>query len=143
VEGRIRTFHNMRHTALTNFAPTGASPIAVMSTAEHRPMQTTKGYLHLAGVVIVGAGIVGHGTHSAGGVAVMVLSGLCLYGLDLWHHPGLWNEVAGVFVAAKLLVVFAMLLASDLAGVLFWLVLVASAVVSHAPRVVRHRRILG
>jgi integrase len=51
VEGRIRTFHDMRHTALTNLAATGASPIAIMATAAHRSMQTTKGYLHLAGVV--------------------------------------------------------------------------------------------
>ena len=41
----------MRRTALTNLAATGASPIAVMATAGHRSMQTTKGYLHLAGVV--------------------------------------------------------------------------------------------
>ena len=41
----------MRHTALTNIAATGASPIAVMATAGHRTMQTTKQYLHLAGVV--------------------------------------------------------------------------------------------
>ena len=41
----------MRHTALTNLAATGASPIAVMATAGHRSMQTTKQYLHLAGVV--------------------------------------------------------------------------------------------
>src|SRR5436190_24366890 len=51
VEGQVRTFHDMRHTALTNLAATGASPIAVMATAGHRSMQTTKGYLHLAGVV--------------------------------------------------------------------------------------------
>jgi integrase/recombinase XerD len=46
----IRPFHDMRHTALTNLAATGASPIAVMATAGHRSMQTTKRYLHLAGV---------------------------------------------------------------------------------------------
>jgi len=51
VEGKIRAFHDMRHTALTNLAATGASPIAVMATAGHRSIQTTKGYLHLAGVV--------------------------------------------------------------------------------------------
>jgi integrase len=51
VEGRIRSFHDMRHTALTNLAATGASPVAIMATAGHRSMQTTKGYLHLAGVV--------------------------------------------------------------------------------------------
>lgn len=51
VEGHVRTFHDMRHTALTNLAATGASPVAIMATAGHRSMQTTKGYLHLAGVV--------------------------------------------------------------------------------------------
>ncbi len=51
IEGHVRTFHDMRHTALTNLAATGASPIAMMATAGHRSMQTTKQYLHLAGVV--------------------------------------------------------------------------------------------
>ncbi|HJS49365.1 MAG TPA: hypothetical protein VJ745_03505 [Gaiellaceae bacterium] len=36
---------------MTNLAGTGASPVAIMATAGHRSMQTTKGYLHLAGVV--------------------------------------------------------------------------------------------
>ena len=43
--------HDLRHTALTNMAATGASPIAVMATAGHRSMSTTKQYIHLAGVV--------------------------------------------------------------------------------------------
>ena len=47
----VRPFHDARHAALTNMAATGASPIAVMATAGHRSMQTTKQYLHLAGVV--------------------------------------------------------------------------------------------
>jgi integrase len=48
---RVRGFHDLRHAALTNLAATGASPIAVMATAGHRSMQTTKQYVHLAGVV--------------------------------------------------------------------------------------------
>ena len=51
ITDHVRPFHDMRHTALTNMAATGASPIAVMATAGHRSMQTTKRYLHLAGVV--------------------------------------------------------------------------------------------
>ncbi|MGI9113039.1 MAG: tyrosine-type recombinase/integrase [Gaiellaceae bacterium] len=47
----VRPFRDARHAALTNMAATGASPIAVMATAGHRSMQTTKQYLHLAGVV--------------------------------------------------------------------------------------------
>jgi integrase len=49
IDGRVR-LHDLRHAALTNLAATGASPIAVMATAGHRSMQTTKQYLHLAGV---------------------------------------------------------------------------------------------
>jgi integrase len=47
----VRPFHDMRHTALTNLAAAGASPIAVMATAGHRSMSTTNRYVHLAGVV--------------------------------------------------------------------------------------------
>src|SRR6185503_26874 len=47
ITDRVR-LHDLRHAALTNLAATGASPIAVMATAGHRSMQTTKQYLHLA-----------------------------------------------------------------------------------------------
>jgi hypothetical protein len=51
VDGHLRPFHDLRHTAITNDAATGSSPIAVMAKAGHRSMATTKTYLHLAGVV--------------------------------------------------------------------------------------------
>ncbi len=47
----MRPFHHLRHTAITNDAASGASPIAVMAKAGHASMGTTKRYLHLAGVV--------------------------------------------------------------------------------------------
>ena len=50
ITGRIR-LHDLRHAALTNLAATGASPLAVMGTAGHRSMATTRQYVHLAGVV--------------------------------------------------------------------------------------------
>jgi integrase len=45
-----RPFHDLRHTAITNDAAAGSSPIAVMAKAGHANMNTTKRYLHLAGV---------------------------------------------------------------------------------------------
>jgi integrase len=51
VEGHVRPFHDLRHTAITNDAASGSSPIAVMAKAGHASMGTTKRYLHLAGVV--------------------------------------------------------------------------------------------
>jgi integrase len=51
VEKAPRPFHDLRHTAITNDAAAGSSPIAVMTKAGHANMSTTKRYLHLAGVV--------------------------------------------------------------------------------------------
>lgn len=47
----IRPFHDARHASLTNGAAAGEAPIALMTRAGHRSTATTKGYLHLAGVV--------------------------------------------------------------------------------------------
>ena len=47
----IRPFHDARHASLTNGAAGGETPIALMARAGHRSMDTTKLYLHLAGVV--------------------------------------------------------------------------------------------
>ncbi len=51
MEGHVRPFHDLRHTAITNDAGAGSSPIAVMTKAGHSDMRTTKRYIHLAGVV--------------------------------------------------------------------------------------------
>lgn len=51
VEGHVRAFHDLRHTAITNDAASGANPIAVMTKAGHADMKTTRRYMHLAGVV--------------------------------------------------------------------------------------------
>ncbi len=47
----VRPFHDLRHTALTNEAAAGSSPIALMAKAGHADMKTTRIYVHLAGVV--------------------------------------------------------------------------------------------
>jgi len=99
--------------------------------------------LHLVGEVLTGAAIVGGGASSFAAVALMLFTGFGLYGIDLWAHPDLWKELVGVFVAVKLALLLAMLLVPVATGPLFWILLLASAVVSHAPRDFRHRRILG
>ena len=50
VEGYVRPFHDARHSALTHMAANGSTPVAIMATAGHASMATTKRYLHLAGV---------------------------------------------------------------------------------------------
>jgi integrase len=51
VEGKVRPYHDLRHTAITNDAASGSNAIAVMTKAGHSDMRTTKTYLHLAGTV--------------------------------------------------------------------------------------------
>ena len=51
VDKQPRAFHDLRHTAITNDAAAGSSPIAVMTKAGHADLATTKRYMHLAGVV--------------------------------------------------------------------------------------------
>jgi integrase len=47
VDGYVRPFHDLRHTATAS----GSSAIAVMTKAGHSDMRTTQTYVHLAGVV--------------------------------------------------------------------------------------------
>jgi integrase len=51
VEGKLRAFHDLRHSSLTLGAAAGEGAIALMSRAGHRNMATTCTYLHLAGTV--------------------------------------------------------------------------------------------
>lgn len=51
VDGNVRAFHDLRHTAITNDAASGSNPIAVMTKAGHSDMKTTRRYMHLAGIV--------------------------------------------------------------------------------------------
>jgi integrase len=51
IDDYIRPFHDVRHASLTNGAAAGENPIALMTRAGHRSMDTTKIYLHLAGTV--------------------------------------------------------------------------------------------
>jgi integrase len=51
IEGRVRAFHDLRHTAITNDAAAGANPVALMTKAGHADLKTTKTYMPMAGVV--------------------------------------------------------------------------------------------
>ncbi len=51
ITDRVRAFHDLRHTSITNDAAAGANPVALMTKAGHTNMNTTRIYLHLAGTV--------------------------------------------------------------------------------------------
>jgi integrase len=47
----IRPFHDLRHTYITNAAAAGMNAVALMTSAGHSDMKTTKRYMHLVGTV--------------------------------------------------------------------------------------------
>jgi len=50
VEGRMRPFHDLRHSSLTNQAVAGLSPEALMNRAGHSDFGTTRRYIDAGGV---------------------------------------------------------------------------------------------
>lgn len=99
--------------------------------------------LHLAGVVALGVAVVGEAQPSVAGMILLLSTGLALYGLELWHRPQFWRELAGVFALVKLLGLAATLALPVFATSLFWLLLIVSSVVSHAPYEFRHIRVIS
>jgi len=49
VDGKLRLFHDGRHTSITNAAAAGLSPAALMARAGHSDFKTTQAYIDLAG----------------------------------------------------------------------------------------------
>lgn len=100
--------------------------------------------MHLAGMVGVGAGLLG--AAPAMGVdaflALLVISGVAMVSLDFWSNPGYPRQVAGAAMLAKLglLVWYALDVGHRIW--LFWLILAVSSLTAHAPARLRHRRLI-
>ncbi|MBU0751174.1 MAG: hypothetical protein KJ787_08290 [Gammaproteobacteria bacterium] len=103
--------------------------------------------LHLVAVIGLGASLLGAPAEHVGGVtrlaAAVATSGACMFALDLWRKPRHLFEVAGVGVLAKLLLVATMTIDGAPRLLLFWLVVVWSALFSHAPATFRHAQLFG
>ncbi len=98
---------------------------------------------HLAGVVWLGAKLLGSGPAGAAGGGhgpelLVLASGLVMLVMDLRARRIALNEVAGASVLAKLALVVWMALAPALAGWIFWLLVLGSSLTSHAPKGFRH-----
>lgn len=94
---------------------------------------------HIAGVVLLGAGLLGAPV-GATGVWATLVSGAALLASELADRRVALAELAGVVVLLKLVLVAAMVAWPGAALPLFWALLVLSAVVSHAPKGLRHWR---
>ena len=100
---------------------------------------------HLIAVIWLGACLMAETPAAALRIAhaAVTLTGLAMFAVDLWCHPGHLRERAGAAMIVKLALIAAMAIAPSYALALFWVVVVWSAVISHAPASFRHARIFG
>ncbi|MDP3033283.1 MAG: hypothetical protein Q8N33_14510 [Rhodocyclaceae bacterium] len=101
--------------------------------------------LHLVAVIAFGAALFGAPLDHLGGVdrlaAAVTASGVAMFALDIWRKPSHLFEVAGIGVLAKLLLVGWMMFDGAPRLTLFWIIIVWSALFSHAPATFRHARL--
>jgi hypothetical protein len=93
--------------------------------------------VHLAGVALLAAQLYGAAEAAAGGWLTL-LSGLALLVVERSDGRLHLDELAGAWALGKLVLVGAGLAWPAAALPLFWSILVVSALVSHAPRRLRH-----
>jgi hypothetical protein len=74
------------------------------------------------------------------GSAVLV-TGILIWLLDIWHKPGHLLEGAGLSMLLKLVLIVWMIYSPGLRVSLFWIIVVWSAVFSHAPASFRNARV--
>ena len=96
---------------------------------------------HLAGVVGVGAGLLGAEAAAAGFVYLMVLSGMAMAMLDAWSRRRWLRELAGLSMLVKFALLGWFLADESARPMLFWSILVFSVIFAHAPASFRHRRL--
>ncbi len=96
--------------------------------------------VHLSGIVLLGAALLGAGG-LAFGAWLTLLSGLGMFAGDAWANPGHVREIAGCGVLLKLALVALMVVAPATALPVFWAILVLSTLLSHAPGALRHQRL--
>ena len=100
---------------------------------------------HLIGMVGAGAALL-HGLPLAAQlpyVLLLLASGVAMMAIDLWTSPAYLTEMAGGAMLVKLVLLAWFALAPPQQLMLFWSILVLSAVIAHAPAWMRHRRFLG
>ena len=97
--------------------------------------------IHLAGIVLLGAALLGCGG-IATGAWLTLFSGLGMFAGDAWANPAHVRELAGFGVLVKLALVAVMAIYPPVALPVFWSILLFSTLLSHAPGSLRHRRLL-
>jgi hypothetical protein len=98
--------------------------------------------LHLVAVVVLGASLLGAPVSGEHAVVGLWSTGIAMLALDTWSKPSHLREASGLSVLVKLAFVGWMAVDAGSRAVLFWLVVVGSAVFAHAPATFRHAVVL-
>ncbi len=98
--------------------------------------------VHIIAVVGLGAHLLGAVSPPlwppAGLAGAILSSGLAMFAIDLYHDRAHVRQVAGLAVLVKLALTAGLIVAPNLGLTLFWVLIVLSAIVSHAPKRFRH-----
>lgn len=128
-------------------APTFAC-VPALSVTEHRRgfpgrrlVVNALRVVHVVGLALLAASILGTAGSVKTAAMVMLVSGLGIIALDLWANPAWLRQVAGIATLFKLVLVAWLFSGDAVHAPLFWIVLVFSVALSHAPGSVRHRRL--
>ena len=97
--------------------------------------------VHLAAVIAFGASIHGAALDAGWLAPAVFFSGTALFLLDLYTYPQHLKEVAGASVVVKLCFVGVLWASEELRQPVYWALIVWSAILSHAPASLRHRRL--
>ena len=97
--------------------------------------------LHLVAVMLLGAAIHGAPFNTASSTFALatLISGGIMFAMDLTGRRDHWREAAGLGVIVKLGLIALLAVAPQMEKVIFWSILVWSAMFSHAPASLRHR----
>ena len=96
--------------------------------------------VHLGSLVLLGAALLDNGD-SRFGASLVLASGLTMFVIDTWANPAHLREIAGFGIILKLLLIGLMAGQPGWALPIFWLLLIFSTVLSHAPGNFRHHRL--
>jgi uncharacterized membrane protein HdeD (DUF308 family) len=75
--------------------------------------------------------------------SAVLITGILIWLLDIWHKPSHLVEGAGLSMLLKLILIVGMIYSPGLRVSLFWIIVIWSGVFSHAPASFRNARLPG
>jgi hypothetical protein len=96
---------------------------------------------HILALAGFSAALLGQGGDAGRWGMAMAFSGLSIVGLDRWSDRWYFHQVKGLVALSKIALVLVLMLVEPLRVPLFWVLIVYSVAMAHAPGSIRHRRV--